>query len=193
MQKTAVKGAAEFYERQPASWYVEKPEVIDALLAHEVFAGDVLDPAAGTGNIPEAFVRAGKQRACIISSDIVQRGYHLTMGTRDFLGWTRPIDNVVTNPPYEILDPFILHALSLVTNKAAFLVPLARLEGGRRFEKIYSLGELARIYLFVNRQSIPPGDVEIEAKGGKVAYCWLVFDKSHPRHAPPATVWLRTR
>ena len=54
--------------------------------------------------------------------------------------------------------------------------------GNRASSKLHSwcLDEapLARIYVAVNRVSMPPGDVAVEAKGGAVAFGWFVWEKN---------------
>lgn len=42
---------------------------------------------------------------------------------RDFFQWTLPVDWIITNPPYSLLDEFLRHALSLAKN-IVFLMPL---------------------------------------------------------------------
>jgi len=171
------------YDRQRHDWYRESAAAVDALLdAERPFRGIVWDPAAGGGNIPSRVIaRGGRCRA----SDIMDRGYRPTM-VSNFLGMSPPngwADSMITNPPYQLAVKFLLHALPIATDRVALLVRLAFLEGQAR-RKIFEQTPLARVWVFSSRQSMPPGDVAAEAKGGAVAYAWLVWDKLDPPAKP---------
>lgn len=44
---------------------------------------------------------------------------------RDFFDWTRPVDWIITNPPYSIYDHFLQHAFEVAEN-VVFFVPIAK-------------------------------------------------------------------
>lgn len=178
-------------ERDGDDWYIEPPEAVEALLDAEPFSGSIWDPACGQGTISDVFL--ARESTAIISSDIANRGGRHGQ-TFDFLRESpayKPVDNIVTNPPYKLIDPFIERAMEIVRHKAAFLMRLAALEGMKRHDRIYARFPLARIHVFSNRISMPPGGRGIEAKGGAVAFCWMVFDKSHK--GPPTVNWIRAK
>lgn len=82
--------------RDPLDRYETPDYVTEALLGRVSFNGPVLEPAAGTGRIARVLRRAG----CSVETADIQRG-------RDFLRRTRPVRNVVTNPPYRDNLPFL--------------------------------------------------------------------------------------
>jgi len=69
------------WHRDPHDFYCEPRWVADRLFATISFAGEVIDPACGRGNIVEAARRA---HHCAEGWDIVDRGFPGTK-VRDFL------------------------------------------------------------------------------------------------------------
>ena len=161
------------YERVASDWYQEPRWAIDALLDVEQFAGRSWDPSCGGGNIPLAMLARGLD---CWGSDISDRGFGTT-GLSFFDARDRA-DNIVTNPPYGVIEPYIRHALTLTTAKVAVLARLAFLEGMKR-RKMFHETPLARVWVSSRRMSMPPGGTAIEAKGGAIAYAWFVWDHSH--------------
>jgi hypothetical protein len=162
------------YGRLAADWYCEPPEFVHDLLDVEDFSGVTLDPCCGGGNIPRVFHARGLE---CLGSDIVYRGF----GTvADFFANTTPVDNLVSNPPFELLKKgeFIDHALSIARNKVAIIARLAFLEAECRRE-FFERVPLARVWISIGRVSMPPGGTNIPAKGGKTCYAWFVFEHGH--------------
>ncbi len=169
------------YERAEEDWYVEPRWAVDALLDVERFEGLSWDPSCGGGNIPRAFV--ARELDCV-GSDVVDRGY----GTKgSFFNQVRTVDNIVTNPPYGVIEEYVAHALRLADRKVAILARLAFLEGQKRRAK-FAAWPLARVWVSSRRMSMPPGGTEIPAKGGTIAYAWFVFEHGHS--GPPVLGWL---
>jgi hypothetical protein len=172
-------------ERAANDWYVEPEWAVRGLLDVQRFSGLVWDPACGKGTIPRTFKAAG--HAAAIGTDLVDRGYG--RGGSDFLAIDPAHDanraaNIVSNPPFNLAEHFLRHALKLATHKIAFLLRLSWLEGrGRAW--IFNETPLAAVHPFAARVSMPPGTVAQEAKGGAVAFMWAVWDWSHPVGAPP--------
>jgi hypothetical protein len=168
---------------------VEPSWVSRRLFNIEVFAGVVCDPACGFGRILKSASAAGYQTRAY---DIADRGYRYLDGVRDFLVATDPVDNIVSNPPYHLLERFALHALELARIKTALLIPVRRLNAATWLEAT----PLTAIHLLTPRPSLPPGrvalDLESQGKqpsGGTQDYCWLVFQHGH--NGPATVGWLR--
>jgi hypothetical protein len=170
------------YDRVVSDWYVEPRWCVDALLDVERFAGASWDPSCGGGTIPRAMKARGLP---CFGSDIADRGYGET--GMSFFEVDRRVDNIVTNPPYGIIEPYISRALTLASVKVVVLARLALLEGIKR-RALFSSTPLARMWVSSRRISMPPGGTDIPAKGGAIAYAWFVWEHSHQG---PATIgWL---
>ena len=166
------------YEREELDWYVESREAVDALLDVERFIGLGLDPCCGAGNIPEALKARGLQCR---ASDLVDRGYAFSIpgiDARDIATryTERNVAFVLTNPPFEHAEAVIEAAMQLVTHKVAILHRLAFLEGRER-RKFHERHGLSRVWVFSNRQSMPPGGSDLKPQGGAVAFAWFVYEK----------------
>lgn len=162
------------YARNSHDWYVESASAVDALLDVETFDGTVWDPACGGGNIP---LRCRARGMEAVGSDIVDRGaggFIVDFFAMDHL--LGPV--VVTNPPFVYAQRFVEHALKLGAAKVAIIQRLAFLEGQER-GKMFRATPPARVWVFSSRQSMPPGGMDVPAQSGSVAYCWIVWDKTH--------------
>jgi hypothetical protein len=177
--------AAHRWAPDKLGFYVEPEWCSVRLFEVESFDGTVLDPCCGTGRIAEAARAAGHQT---IATDIVDRGYPHLDGEEDFLGCERRVHNVVCNPPFEICNQFVRHALALTTNKVAMIWLARRLNAARWLEST----PLAHVYLLTPRPSMPPGHVIAGGEkpgGGTQDFVWLVFEHGHT--GPTAMHWLR--
>lgn len=162
--------------RAANDYYQDHPEATEALLSVEVFSGLCWDPACGIGTIPK--VLAGSGLVCL-RSDIVDRGCGAVIG--DFLEIDpRSVDNVISNPPFNLARPFVDHALSMARHKVAMLLPLTFLEGVARARWLETT-PLARVHVFSWRISMPPGELlaagKVKATGGKKAFAWFVWER----------------
>lgn len=163
-------------KRAAHDWYSDPPEATEALLRVERFAGISWDPACGLGTIPK--VLAGSGLVCF-RSDIVDRGCGAVIG--DFLkAEARVVDNIISNPPFNLAQAFAERALSIARHKVAFLLPLTFLEGMKRAQWL-SASPLARVHVFSWRISMPPGELlaagKVKPVGGKKAFAWFVWER----------------
>lgn len=73
---------------------------------------------------------------------------------RDFFDWHRPVDWIITNPPYSKLRPVFRHAASLA-HDIVFLVPLRNVFSGFGFvREVFSYGGIAEIRVYGTGGSI---------------------------------------
>ncbi|MCQ8240546.1 hypothetical protein [Rhizosaccharibacter radicis] len=162
------------YERAAADWYVEPRWCVDAMLdAEPPFSGLVWDPFAGSGTIP------GRLRARgipAIASDLHDRGCGVSGS--DFFTTRTAASSIVANPPYGRAREVVDRGLSMTTDRVCLLLRLAFLEGqGRR--AWFPTSPLARVWVSSRRISMPPGDSDIPATGGAIAYAWFVWAHGH--------------
>lgn len=106
---------------------------------------------------------------------------------RDFFTIKEPCDNIVTNPPFDIMRLFARHAIELARGKVAMILPIARLNAASWLRET----PLRRIWLMTPRPSMPPGEAIAAGQkpgGGKVDFCWLVWEQGYKGN--PALFWL---
>ena len=171
------------YARATDDWYAEPAWCVDLLLDREPFASSVWDPCAGSGNIPQRCLARG---ITAIGSDIADRGYGCA-GLDFFSVEMVTPTSIVSNPPYDVLQEFIDHALKISTGKVAVIARIAFLASVRR-KVWFESGPLARVWVMSRRPSMPPGGTDVPAKGGSVDYAWFVFDRTVI--GPPTFGWL---
>lgn len=103
------------------------PRLAKDIVQHFKPLGECLEPCAGHGAFVAALKESGAQ--WVFSCEIDQ-GY-------DFFGWKRPVDWIVTNPPWSQFRDFLKHSMEIAPN-VVFLALLnawfmrARMEDMRR-------------------------------------------------------------
>lgn len=166
--------ASHIWAREQHEHYVEPEWCSKRLFAVERFDGTIDDPCCGFGRIPEAGLSAGYR---VRARDIVDRGF-AGCEVQDFLKCGDTLDNVVSNPPFDIFQPFALHALKLSRRKVAMIWLVRTLPAARWLRDT----PLSRILLLTPRPSMPPGHTITAGEkpgGGKQDFCWLIWDKAH--------------
>jgi hypothetical protein len=151
------------------------PEVATrALLEREAFKGNTLEPASGNGAISR-LLEAELGIHYVYSSDLETRAWVYGKKGANFLTSRGPVDNVITNPPYRLLNAFILHALYRARRKVAMLVNQTALFGRQRFETVLGPFPPARVYLFA--RGIPYYHRGGWSNTGGMSHAWVVWDK----------------
>lgn len=142
-----------------------------ALLKYETFEGNILEPCCGEGDMSRVLEAQGYD---VTSSDLYDRGYGKQ---QDFFEVMDTYDNVVTNPPFNIAEDILEHALKITNNKVCLLVRTAFLESRGRYNKFYKSNPPARVWVFSERLSMYPKGYEVKG-GGTTSYSWMVWDKT---------------
>ena len=150
---------------------------VEALLRVERHSHRRLGAAAGRGAIARVLRDHGHS---VICCDIVDYGFPLhTVG--DFLATTAmPVgcDCILTNPPFNIVEPFVAHALEL-SPLVIMLLRLAFLESERRCGILEGRG-LARVHVFRKRLPMMHRDQWTGRKANSgMAFAWMVWERSH--------------
>jgi hypothetical protein len=177
------------WQRDESDWYVEPEWCSIRLFAEEQFDGEVWDPACGWGRIVGSAIDAGYP---VRASDIIIRPSGDAAVDRlkreaNFRDCDGPAVNIVANPPYRAYPNFAQHALQLARRKIALIFPVARLNAAHWIQG----APLQRIWLMSPRPPMPPGSyLEAGHKpgGGRVDFCWLVFEHGHT--GPAEVRWL---
>lgn len=160
-----------------ADWFKTPAWPTEALLAYEVLSLRVLDPVCGDGAMSLPLI---KRDYLVTSSDLYDRGYG-KIGI-DFFEYKEFDGSIVANPPYNIAEKFIHHALNITKYKVCIFLRLAFLEGITRYSTIYDIIPPSRVYVFSERVTLYSGDnPNAKDEGGNTAYCWMVWDKDDIR------------
>lgn len=184
------------FEREEHEHYVEMKWCNRVLFENEHFEGFLHDPCCGWGRIPEAARAAGIKG--VTGSDIVDRGF-AGVGIENFLDTIKRHDNTVFNPPFNIFEEFVRHALKVTRHKVCVMMQTKKLNAAHWMRK----AGLQHIWYLTPRPSMPPGHVAEQlliglADSGKSAepsgdtkdYCWAVFDLDQPVAKFPTIGWL---
>lgn len=104
-------GSSKINGRRDADFYATPAEVTFAVLNFLGLNRDYVfwDPACGTGEMVSAISACGYER--IIASDLRDTGYGI--GGKDFLSSVEICDVIMTNPPFNLSETFIRHALTI--------------------------------------------------------------------------------
>lgn len=161
-------------------FYPTPPWATQALVDVEPFEGTVMEPACGDGAMARVLEAAGHD---VLAFDLIDRGYGML--PLDFLD--QPVDalvdNIVTNPPYDLAGEFFEQSWRLARRKVCFLLRLAFLEGRSRRDKVFATRPPARVWVFSKRITFYPAGKQTGGSG-TTAYAWFVWDKSVEVRAP---------
>lgn len=192
-------------ERQAEDYYATPTdEVLNILreLGYDFYGASILEPCVGGGHMAEGIISYLKEtestRNKLIATDIKDRGYETDYWNcqygLDFLGDDYPIDSadvIIMNPPYSILEPFLIRALEIAKQHLIVLCRMQVLEGESRYEKIFANNPPTDIYQYVDRIQCWKNGEEPEGSSAQ-GYCWLVWNKeiANP-NTPPRLHWIR--
>ena len=160
-----IQNSLEFYSSDLAT---------QELLKKECFGGTLWECACGDGAISKVLIDNGYD---VYSSDLIDRGYGEQL---DFLQSDKKVDNIITNPPFNLSTEFTLHALKLARKKIIMLNKLSFLEGIKRNKEIFSKNKLQNVYVFSKRLNFRKYSGEMN---GLMAFAWFVFNQDYEGNA----------
>jgi hypothetical protein len=146
------------------------------------------EPACGEGHMARPLAEYFGE---VVASDVHRYGddhevFDFTLARFERQRENRP-DFVITNPPFRLCADFIVNASAVARVGFAMLVRSAFLEGGERYERIWSVNPPSFVLQFCERvvmlegRLVRRGDVDpfADKEGGTAssatAYCWLVW------------------
>ena len=164
-------------DRAEYDYYATAPIAIDVLLDE---GGVILDKkvwecSCGEGHLSERLVERGVD---VYSTDLIDRGFGDAFF--DFLKTVDKVDmDILTNPPYELAQEFIEHAMKITTkgNRIFMFLKVQFLEGKRR-KSFFRKYPPKTIYVSSSRiLCAKNGDFLTMRKSGgsAVAYAWYEF------------------
>lgn len=124
-------------DREANDYYATSAVAIDLLKKKVDLPKQILEPACGAGHLSIRLEELGHD---VYSSDLIDRGFGKT---QDFFAMTEPPFEgdfaIVTNPPYSLVTPWVLHSLELVPEGSLVCMFLKTTfaESKGRYEKIF--------------------------------------------------------
>lgn len=170
-------------DRPEDDFYPTPRPTTEALLRVETFNGPIWEPAAGDGAIMDVFDEHGYN---MIGTDITPRKADIT--PQDYLLSIRLFaPNVVTNPPFKLLNQFIQKTHELNPDKWALLAKLQALETIDRTHLLEAT-HLTRVWIFRARQTTWRNGQALTNNKGMIAFCWLIWEKDYT--GKPTIGWI---
>lgn len=184
-------------EREEKDYYATPTvEVFNILkeLGFDFTNQTILEPCIGGGHMAEGILNYLNLKqptgVKLIGTDVQDRNYRdpnwNLIYNLDFLGDDYPIeeaDVVIMNPPYSILEPFMIRALEIAKDKLILLGRMQVLEGEGRYEKIFKDNPPTDIYQYVDRIQCWKNGEEPTGSSAQ-GYCWVIWDKKNPTDFP---------
>ena len=102
----------------------------------------------------QSFVAIGQQEKCwTLALAMVRFSRHVPeclwceiREGRDFFDWKQPVDWIIGNPPYSILNAWLEHSFALAAN-VVYLLPIAKVFGSRkRLLMVKRYGGIVEVY-----------------------------------------------
>ena len=148
----------------------------------------ILEPSIGGGHMAEGINEYLATRGCsnvkLIGSDIQDRGYQnsnwqLGYGKDyDFFSDEYPndkVDWIIMNPPYSVIEPFMIRSLEIAEKGIIMLARLQILEGSNRYENVLKDNPPTDVYVYVDRIQCWKNGIKPTGTSAQ-AYAWVVWD-----------------
>ena len=148
----------------------------------------ILEPCVGGGHMAEGINEYLAARGCsnveLIGSDIQDRGYkndnwQLGYGKDyDFSSDEYPnnkVDWIIMNPPFSVIEPFMIRSLEIAEKGIIMLARLQILEGSGRYENILKNNPPTDVYVYVDRIQCWKNGIKPTGTSAQ-AYAWIVWD-----------------
>lgn len=136
----------------------------------------VLEPCVGRGHMAEVLTEAG---AHVAAADIRDYGYPGTEVVDYLARPPRPVEWVVTNPPFALANEFFQKAYEEAECGVVFHIRTTWLTGVGRWNDIFSKGLLTTVVMHAKNVSATQNRV-IRRGSNQFNHSWLVFDKRVP-------------
>ena len=169
-------------DREENDFYPTPDNATQSLLDRQKFDGNIWECACGNGAMSKLMINNGYD---VYSSDLIDRGYGET--EIDFLQSTKQVDNIVTNPPFNLATEFTTHAFTLARKKVVMLSKISYLEGIKRREQIFNKKKLEKVLIFSRRVPFKK-ESSNKLAGGLMAFGWFIYDVNY--NGLPTIDWI---
>ena len=153
----------------------------------------ILEPCCGDGHMYNGisnYINEYDGADAIIATDIKERGgdfVHLAGPAYDFLNDDYldnikkecnfdSIDYIIMNPPFKLIEPFVMKALGTATDGVLCLGRIQFLEGKSRYENILKDCPPTNVYVYVDRIYCYPNGDESVKQASAQCYAWFYWD-----------------
>lgn len=171
-------------EKADNDFYSTNPETIKEFMEEFNGAFEMIDVvwenACGDGNISEVLKEYFDD--IVVSTDLVDRGYGI--GGIDFLNtyFNPNADLIITNPPFSLINDFIVKGLEKTNRYLVYLCKIQMLETVKR-KSILENSPLKYVYVHSKRQSTWKNGEPLDPNGKPwsttMCLCWFVWDKEY--------------
>ena len=161
------------YEREQNDYYSTSPVAVRLLDKYDLLDKNIpyWETACGGGSLGRELKRLGYD--VVRETDLFDRGYG-DSGV-DFLKETEVFQgNTITNPPYSLINDWILKSLEVTSNKAYIFCRIQTLETIGRW-KIFKNNPPSLVCPFVKRVKCYLNGVEKDYSSA-VCYSWFIWD-----------------
>lgn len=170
-QRTESKGSLDNFPTPP--WATRALlEYVIGLSDCEYLSSSCLEPACGAGHMSKVLEKYFWKT---VSSDIYPYGYGKVQDFTDHPYEENSFDWVITNPPFNLAESFILAAQRVARKGVAALVRTQYLESKGRYERLFSKNPPSVVAQFVERVPMVKGRLDKKASTA-TGYAWLFWD-----------------
>lgn len=180
-------------ERQAEDYYSTPTEEVTNILETlniDFTNQSILEPCAGGGHMLSAIYDyiQNMDNVNLIATEIMTRPscddkLKIEYGKQyDFFNDDYPyksVDWIIMNPPYSVIEPFVMKSLGIANKGIIMLGRLQFLEGKARYENILKDNPPSEVYIYVDRISCFKNGNVNQKMASAQAYAWFVwrFDK----------------
>lgn len=140
----------------------------------------ILEPACGNNAIVKVLNEKGFTNITAYDKEV------------DFLKETKQYDVIITNPPFNLSQEFILKCKDIAREKFILLFPLSYLHGKKRYLEIFSKSDykLEKVYVFTRSLTLDNRPLREDGKvrNGMMIYAWYVWNKEYKGN--PEIEWI---
>lgn len=183
-------------ERDALDFYATPTKEVENILKElglSFYNRIILEPCCGDGHMYEGisnYIEEYDGADAIIATDIKERGgdfVHLAGPAYDFLKDDYisnikkecnfdNIDYIIMNPPFKLIEPFVMKALGIADCGVLCLGRIQFLEGKSRYDNILAEFPPSDVYVYVDRiYCYPNGDDNVKQSSAQ-CYAWFYWD-----------------